>query len=181
MAEPFLGQIALFPYNFAPRNWAFCAAQLLPISQYTALFSLLGTNYGGNGTTTFGLPDFRGRVPNGAGQGPGLANYVVGEQSGNETVTLLTNENAIHGHGFNATTDAGSSATANANQLAMAQAGSAHTGFTKGLMYSSGKPTTSLAPNAIQPAGSGQPHNNIQPYQVLNYCIAMNGVFPARN
>jgi microcystin-dependent protein len=181
MAEPFLGQIALFPYNFAPLNWAFCAGQLLSIQQNTALFSLLGTNYGGNGTTTFGLPDLRSRVALAAGQGLGLSDYALGEPLGNETVTILSNENAMHTHGFFATTDAGTGPGASGNQLALAQAGSAHTGFTRGDIYSTAAPNTSLAPNAILPAGSGAAHNNIQPYQVLNYCIAMRGIFPARN
>jgi microcystin-dependent protein len=181
MAEPFLGQIALFPYNFAPFKWAFCAGQLLAISQNTALFSLLGTYYGGNGVTTFALPDLRSRVPINQGQGPGLSDYSLGEPGGVETVTILSNENASHSHLFNATVDAGTGIGSNGQQLALAQAGSAHTGFTKGNIYCTAAPNTSLAPNSILPAGSSLPHNNIQPYQVLNYCIAMSGIFPARN
>ena len=182
MAEPFLGQIALFPYSFAPRNWAFCAGQLMSISQSTALFSLLGTYYGGNGVTTFGLPDLRGRVPIAAGQGPGLEDYALGQASGDETVTINANENAIHNHSLNATTDPATTSVSSGNQLALAQVGSPHTGFTKGLIYSTAAPNTSLSPStAILPAGSNAAHNNIQPYQVLNYCIAVNGIFPARN
>ena len=100
MSEPFLGQIMLVPYNFAPRGWAFCAGQILPISQNTALFSLLGTTYGGNGQTTFALPDLRGRVPNSSGQGPGLANYDLGQVGGFESITLTTNAIPAHSHGL---------------------------------------------------------------------------------
>jgi microcystin-dependent protein len=181
MSQPFLGQIALFPYNFAPRGWALCRGQLLAISQNTALFSLLGTMYGGNGTTTFALPDLQGRVPISFGQGPGLSSYVEGEQDGVENVTLLSSENAIHSHTLFATTDVGNTASAANNQLAKSQAGSVHTGFTKGNMYSTTAPNTSLFPTAIGPSGGNLPHNNIQPYQVLSYCIALQGIFPSRN
>src|SRR5580658_9427903 len=101
MSQPFLAQIALFPYNFAPRGWAFCAGQILSISQNTALFSLLGTMYGGNGTSNFALPDLQGRVPISAGQGPGLSNYTQGEEGGLENVTLVSNQNGIHNHSLN--------------------------------------------------------------------------------
>jgi microcystin-dependent protein len=181
MSQPFLAQIALFPYNFAPRGWAFCAGQILSISQNTALFSLLGTMYGGNGTSNFALPDLQGRVPISAGQGPGLSNYTQGEEGGLENVTLVSNQNGIHNHSLNATTDAGTTATASGNQLAQPQAGSVHTGFTKGNMYSSTAPNTSLAPTAISFTGGNLPHNNIQPYQVLAYCIALQGIYPSRN
>src|SRR5215467_13054933 len=124
MSQPFLGQIALFPFNFAPKGWALCAGQILPISQNTALFALLGTMYGGNGTTTFALPDLQGRVPISAGQGPGLSNYVQGEEGGVETVSLLSTENALHNHSLNATSDSGTVVTATANQLARPFSGS---------------------------------------------------------
>jgi microcystin-dependent protein len=182
MSQPFVGQIALFPYNFAPRGWALCAGQLMAISQNTALFSLLGTMYGGNGTTNFALPDLQGRVPISAGQGPGLSNYSQGEPGGTENVTLLSTENASHNHSFNATTDGATVPAASGNQLAKGQAGSPHTGFTKANVYSSAAPNTSLSPtSAIAFAGSNLAHNNIQPYQVLGYYIALQGVFPARN
>jgi microcystin-dependent protein len=182
MSQPFVGQIALFPYNFAPRGWALCAGQLMSISQNTALFSLLGTMYGGNGTSTFALPDLQGRVPISAGQGPGLSNYTQGEEGGVENVTLLSTENAIHNHSLNATTDGATVPAASGNQLAHGQAGSVHTGFTKANVYSSANPNTSLSPgSAISFTGSSLPHNNIQPYQVLGYYIALQGVYPARN
>src|ERR1700736_2508230 len=107
MSQPFLGQIALFPYNFAPRGWARCQGQLMSISQNTALFSLLGTMHGGAGSSTFGLPDLQGRVPISYGQGPGLTDYIEGEEIGVENVTLLSNENGIHSHSLNATTNQG--------------------------------------------------------------------------
>jgi len=181
MTQPFLGQIALFPYNFAPRGWALCQGQLLAISQNTALFSLLGTMYGGNGITTFALPDLRSRVPISSGQGPGLSSYAQGEVLGVETVTLLSTENGIHNHSLNATTNAATTSTASGNAFANAQAGSAHTGFTTGNIYSSKAPNSSLSPQEISLTGGNIGHNNIQPYQCLSYCIAMQGIFPARN
>jgi microcystin-dependent protein len=180
MSQPFVGQIALFPYNFAPRGWAFCAGQLLPISQNTALFSLLGTFYGGDGKATFALPDLQGRVPIGTGQGPGLSAYTLGEAAGVETVTLLSTENASHNHALNATTDSGTVVAASGNQLATAFTGS-RTSSTTGLIYSSATPNTALAATAISFTGGSLPHNNIQPAQVLQYCIALQGVYPARN
>jgi microcystin-dependent protein len=182
MAQPFVGQIALFPYTFAPKGWAFCAGQLLPISQNTALFSLLGTMYGGDGKSNFALPDLQGRVPIGVGQGPGLSSYIQGEEAGTETVSLLSTEIPSHNHSLVATTDVGTTATGAGNQLAAAQAGSAHTGLTKGNIYSTAAPNDNLAPgSAISIAGSSLPHNNLQPYLVLQYCVALQGIFPARN
>jgi microcystin-dependent protein len=182
MSQPFLAQIALFPYNFAPRGWARCQGQLMSISQNTALFSLLGTYYGGDGKTTFGLPDLQSRVPVGTGQGPGLSNYTIGEETGVERVTLLSNENASHNHSLNATTDNGTVITAAGNQLAKAFSGT-RTSANTGLIYSSNSnaPNTSLAPNAISNTGGNLPHNNIQPYQCLSYCIALQGIYPSRN
>jgi microcystin-dependent protein len=181
MSQPFLGQIALFPYNFAPKGWALCQGQLMSISQNTALFSLLGTMYGGDGRSTFGLPDLQGRVPISSGQGPGLSSYAQGEQLGVETVTLLSTENGIHSHSLNATTNQGTGATAANNQMASAQSGSVHTGFTNATMYTTASPDTFFSPFAVSFTGGSLPHNNIQPYQVLSYCIALQGIFPARN
>jgi microcystin-dependent protein len=181
MTQPFLAQIALFPYNFAPRGWALCQGQLMSISQNTALFSLLGTYYGGDGKTTFALPDLRSRVPVGVGQGAGLSNYTLGEAAGVPTVSLLGSENGSHNHTLFATTNVGTTVAASSNQLGTAQVGSPHTGFTSGNMYSSTAPNTSLFPTAISQAGNSAPHNNIQPYQCLSYCIALQGIYPARN
>jgi microcystin-dependent protein len=180
MSEPFIGQIALFGFNFAPTGWAFCAGQILSISQNTALFSLFGTMYGGNGTSTFGLPDLQGRVPISAGQGPGLSDYVQGELSGLTNVTLMQNTNAVHNHTFNATTNNGSTAMASGNQLATGLSGSRQ-GGSLALMYSSTAPNTNLANNATTFSGNNVPHNNIQPYLALNYCVALRGIFPSRN
>jgi microcystin-dependent protein len=156
----------------------------MAISQNTALFSLLGTMYGGDGKSTFALPDLQGRVPISAGQGPGLSDYTQGEQGGVENVSLLSTENASHNHSLNATTDPATVVTASGNQLAQGQTGSVHTGFTKANVYSSnsGAPNNSLSPTtAISFTGSGLPHNNLQPYQVLGYYIALQGIYPARN
>lgn len=182
MSQPFLAQIALFPYNYAPRGWALCRGQLMAISQNTALFSLLGTYYGGDGKTTFALPDLQSRVPVGTGQGAGLSNYTIGEQFGVERVTLLSSENASHNHSLNATTDSGTVVTASGNQLADAFSGT-RTSSNTGLIYSStsNNPNTSLAVNALSLTGGNQPHNNIQPYQCLSYCIALQGIYPSRN
>jgi microcystin-dependent protein len=181
MAEPFLGSIALFPYNFAPFKWAFCAGQVMSISQNTALFSLLGTMYGGNGVTTFALPDLRGTVPISAGQGPGLSDYAQGEFTGSETVTLSYNENGVHSHTMNCTTAQATISSSSGNQLATAQSGGGHTGFTNAQIYSTNPPSGQIGnSNSISFAGGSQAHNNIQPYQTLNYCIALSGIFPQR-
>ena len=180
--DPFLGQIVLFPYSFAPTGWALCQGQLLPIAQNTALFSLLGTQFGGNGTTNFALPNLQGRVPNGQGQGPGLQDYVMGEQAGAETVTLITATVPSHAHGFETF---GVSATT--NEPGGALPAESHIGGGRGgavvvNYYAAGGAATTLAPGAVSgtPSG-GQPHNNMQPFLVLNWCIAMQGVFPARS
>lgn len=172
MSEPFLGEIRIYPYNFAPRNWAFCQGQLLAISQNTALFSLLGTTYGGNGITTFGLPDLQGRVPVHVGQGPGLSPYDLGQEGGSETVTLTSSQLAPHPHPANCL-------TANGNQYQPDNGvWSADAGLNP--QYGTTKAAGTMAPNIIGPSGNGQPHNNIQPYQTLNYCIALQGIYPQR-
>ena len=176
MSEPYIGQIMLFAGNFAPRGWAFCQGQIMAIATNTALFSILGTTYGGNGQTTFALPDLRGRVPVGQGQGPGLSNYVLGEQSGSETVTLIITEVPAHTHLLNCN-NAGPTVDNPNNALPaplVDSSGAQVTGYAttaNGLM----------APNAIQPAGGSQPHQNLQPFTVLNYIIALEGIYPSRN
>jgi microcystin-dependent protein len=172
MSEPFLGMIIIVPYNFAPRGWAFCAGQLLAISQNTALFSLLGTTFGGNGQTNFALPDLRSRVPVGAGQSPGNSNYQLGEVGGVETVTLNTLEIPPHTHPVGA-----SSNDPNSNRAVNAALASSN-------IYDGAGPDgrTVMNPNMIPPSGgSGQPHENRPPYLGLNYCIAMEGIYPSRN
>lgn len=174
MSEPFLGMIILVPYNFAPRGWAFCAGQILPIAQNTALFSLLGTTFGGNGQTTFALPDLRGRVPMGVGQGPGLDNYVLGEVLGTEEITLNINQMPVHGHPASAKAidDDGTSASPAGKSLASIANG-----------YAPGNPSAVMNAAMVQVgnAGGSQPHDNMQPCLGLNYCIALEGIYPSRN
>jgi len=177
--EPFLGQITLFPFNFAPNGWAFCQGQLLPISQNTALFSLLGTFYGGNGVSNFALPDLRGRVPIGQGQGPGLSNYAIGSVQGVETVTLLASQSPPHSHPFQAFAV---QATTNAPSGALpAQGHSTGRGAPAVNTYAPLQTAVPLASGQVGPAGNGQPHNNLQPYLTLNWCIAMQGIYPSRS
>ncbi|HEY7281681.1 MAG TPA: tail fiber protein [Actinomycetota bacterium] len=170
MSEPFLGEIRIFPYNFAPRGWAFCNGQILSISQNTALFALLGTTYGGNGQTTFALPDLRGRVAIHQGQGPGLSPYDLGEQSGVETVTLIGTQMPQHNHLVNA---ANNDAT-----------DSAPVGNVPAVIPSGGYTTTAtgqMSPSMVGQAGGSQPHTNVQPFLTLSFCIALQGIFPSRN
>jgi microcystin-dependent protein len=170
MSEPFLGQIYLVPYNFAPRGFAFCAGQILPIAQNTALFSLLGTTYGGNGQTTFALPDLRGRVPVGTGQGPGLSNIDLGQVGGSETATLTQNQLPAHNHLASATQATGTSTRPSSQFPAAGQA-----------IYGAPSDGTTLNPAFIQNAGGSQPFSIRSPYLGLNYVIALQGIFPSRN
>ena len=171
MADPFVAEIRIFPFNFAPRGWAWCDGQLLPLSQNTALFSLLGTTYGGNGKSNFALPDLQGRAPMHPGQGPGLSLHDLGETGGSETVTLLESEIPSHSHAVNAS-------QGDANERGPA-----------GQMFATGNGTSyyqvpqqlpQLSPNATTPAGGGQPTNNLQPYLTFYFNIALQGVFPPR-
>jgi microcystin-dependent protein len=172
MATPFLGEIVIVPYNFAPRMFAFCNGQILPISQNTALFSLLGTTYGGNGTTTFALPNLQGRTPISSGQGPGLTNRVLGESSGEENVTLLPPEMPAHSHPLTVSTADADRSNATGNYFAAppdptyVQQPGVGSGVTLG---------------AVPLSGGNLPHNNLSPYLVLNFVIAQQGIFPARN
>ncbi len=171
MSEPFLGMIAIYGFNFAPRGWAMCSGQILPIAQNTALFSLLGTTYGGNGQTTFALPDLRSRWPLHFGQGPGLSSYDLGQAAGTETVTLTGQQIPMHQHPVNATDADATSNKPDATSL-----------LSSGGSYSTGAANVQLSPNMIPPSGGGnQPHSNIQPYLALNFCIALEGIFPSRN
>jgi len=170
MATPFIGEIYLVPYNFPPRGFAFCNGQIMSIAQNTALFSLLGTTYGGNGTTTFALPDLRGRTPIGAGQGPGLSLRDLGEVAGEAAVALIASEMPAHAHTVTTSSAPADRSNARGNHLAVPP----------DPVYSSAAANTSLA-NALLPAGLGQPHNNLSPYLVLNFVIALQGVFPARS
>ncbi len=172
--DPFLGEIALVPYNFAPRGWAFCDGQILSIAQNTALFSLLGTTYGGNGQTTFALPDLRGRVPMhcGGGPGPGLSTYNLGQTGGVENVTLLASQMPAHNHALNANSANGTSDSP-VNALPGKNA--------SGVPQFSAASNAAMAAGAIGLTGGNQPHENLQPYLGLNYVIALQGIFPSRN
>jgi microcystin-dependent protein len=174
MSEPFLGEIKMFGGNFAPRGYALCDGQLLPISQNTALFSILGTTYGGDGRTTFGLPDLRSRVPVHAGTGPGLSPYALGQKGGAETVTLTVNNLPPHSHAALAAGPAGNSNDAIGNIWADDAGVSSAT-------YSSAAANGTMRGDAIGNTGSGQPTVNLQPYQAVNFIIALQGLFPSRN
>jgi len=174
MADPFVAEIRIFPFNFAPRGWAFCNGQLLPISQNTALFSLLGTIYGGDGKSTFALPNLQGNAPMHHGQGPGLSLHDQGETGGSETVTLLESEIPAHGHALMASNQPGEDPTPAGEVLARSVGFSLYQTNVNGNLVS-------LAAPVITPAGSDQPHTNLQPYLTLNFCIAMQGVYPPRS
>ncbi len=174
--DPFIAEIRVFGFNFAPVGWAMCDGQLLSIAQNTALFSLLGTTYGGNGTSTFGLPNLQGSVPMGMGNGAGLSPRVLGETGGEDSLTLLATEMPAHNHGFKAFVGRGAS---NVNDPAT---GDSLTTSADGLAYVSAAPSgAGLDPRTLGVTGGGQPHNNLMPYLTLNYCICLVGVFPTRS
>lgn len=177
MASPFLGEIKLFAGNFAPRGWAFCNGQLLSIAQNSALFALLGTIYGGDGVTTFALPDLRGRVPVHLGQGPGLSNYPQGTTGGAETVTLAVTQIPSHAHTLNASDLPGAATSPANNFIAEPNPG---LGKAANPAFNSSASTT-LAPGAVSATGGGQAHENRPPYLTLNYIISLQGIFPSRN
>ena len=173
MADPFVAEIRIFPFNFAPKGWAWCDGQLMPLSQNTALFSLLGTTYGGNGKSNFALPDLQGRAPMHPGQGPGLSLHDLGETGGSETVTLLESEIPSHSHTPRASSDDGDlKAPTNTRVLARSSNGFLYQNSDAGIQPMSAQALTS--------AGGDQPHNNMQPYLTLYFCIALQGVFPPR-
>jgi microcystin-dependent protein len=172
MADPFVAEMRIFPFNFAPKGWAWCNGQLLPLSQNTALFSLLGTTYGGDGKSTFALPDMQGNAPIHAGQGQGLSLYDLGQMGGSETVTLLVSEIPAHAHTIMASSDpADQTQPSPARVLARSDGGFA---------YFAGAPNTTMAFEQLAPTGGGLPHNNMMPYLTLYFNIALQGVFPAR-
>ena len=174
--DPFVAEIRIFPFNFAPKGWASCDGQILPLSQNTALFSLLGTTYGGDGKSNFALPDLQGRAPMHPGQGPGLSLHDLGETGGSETVSLIESEIPAHSHVVGRALDANGNSTSPVGNIwaeAPAQRGAL-------LVYIPGPPTKPMNADAILPAGGDQPHNNLQPYLTLNFCIALQGVYPPR-
>ena len=170
--EPYLGEIQFVAFNFPPQGWALCDGQLLPISQNTALFSLLGTTYGGDGKSNFALPNMQGNAPMHPGQGPGLSLHDLGETGGSNTVTLLQSEMPAHSHTWTAS---------NQDATDQSPVNELFAGGVGGIaMYAAPGSVTQLAPNALNPAGGDQPHNNMMPYLTLNFCIALQGVYPPR-
>jgi microcystin-dependent protein len=173
VADPFVAEIRIFPFNFAPKGWAWCDGQLLPLSQNTALFSLLGTTYGGNGKSNFALPDLQGRAPMHPGQGPGLSLHDLGETGGSETVTLLQSEIPVHSHALQAQNFNGSDNVPTTKDLARGAAGLT-------AYAAAGGALVPMNPVAVGPTGGDQPHNNMQPYITFYFAIALQGVFPPR-
>ncbi len=174
MADPFVAEIRIFPFNFAPKGWAWCNGQLLPLSQNTALFSLLGTTYGGNGKSNFALPDLQGRAPMHPGQGPGLSLHDLGEMAGSEMVTLLQSEIPAHSHTWRSSSGDGNEQTPQNQLLATGVGGIA------AYAASNAGGQVQLAVQAMTLAGGSQPHNNMMPYLTSYFCIALQGVFPPR-
>jgi microcystin-dependent protein len=173
MSDQYLGEIRMFGGNFAPYGWALCNGQLLAISQNTALFSLIGTYYGGDGVTTFALPNLQSRVAIHQGQGTGLSPYVIGQNGGTENVTLTSQQMPQHNHSLNANPGNANSNRANGNSLATA------TNNTN--IYTNAAPAEAMNAASIGLAGSSQPHNNIQPYLCITFIIALQGIYPSRN
>ena len=175
MADPFVAEIRVFGFQFAPKGWAHCDGQLLPISQNTALFSLLGTWYGGDGKSTFGLPDLQDRAAVAAGQGQSLTEYFLGDTGGTPTVTLINSEMPVHTHQVQARATAG--------DLQQPGPDRALTRSGNGTIYSADTSNglVTMAPQTIAPSGGSLPHNNLPPLLTLNFCIAMQGVFPPRS
>lgn len=171
MSEPFLGEIRLFGFNFAPTGWAFCQGQLMPISQNTALFSLLGTQFGGDGRSTFALPDLRGRVAMSLGQGPTLQNYDIGQVGGAEVVTLNATQMPQHAHNV----------MANGSPATGSRPAGAVLARTSGNVYAAAPDGTAMNAGTVAAAGGGQPVDLHQPFLVVNFCIALQGIFPSRN
>ncbi len=174
MSEPFIAQVQIFPYNFAPRGWAFCDGQLLPIAQNTALFALIGTIYGGDGRTTLGLPNLKGRAVVHPGNGPGLSPVALGQRGGVETVTLSEAQMASHNHDLMADSFTANSGDPAGRVLARSQGANAYqTNTTANLVQ--------MSALTLQDTGGGGDHNNLQPFLTLNFCIALQGLFPSRS
>jgi microcystin-dependent protein len=172
MSSPFIGEIRMFGGSFAPAGWAFCNGQTLPISEYDALFTLIGTTYGGDGQETFALPDLQGRIPIHAGQGMGLSNRTLGEKSGSETVTLTVNQTPVHNHGFQASTDFSDTASPQGRVVSQSTIVS---------LYRESEPSSPMSPNAIVAGGGGnQPHDNTQPFQCVSFIISLYGIYPTQ-
>ena len=172
MSEPYVGEIRMFAGNFAPRGWAFCDGQLLAVSQNDALFSLFGTIYGGDGRTTFGLPDLRGRLPIHQGQGPGLSQRRLGSKGGSEKETLTVNQMPSHTHNYSANTAAGNQNTPQGNVVA---------GRTGDATYSEVDPDVNMASQSITNVGGSRSHTNLMPFLCVNFIVALVGIYPSRH
>jgi microcystin-dependent protein len=172
MTNPFVAEIRIFPFNFPPTGWAFCEGQILPLSQNTALFSLLGTTYGGDGKSNFALPNLQGSVPVQWGQGPGQPLYDLGQSGGSDTVTLPQSQMPSHNHTMQCETqvDGNKGQPSSATTFARSKGGN---------LYQTANNVT-MAPGVVEPAGGDQPHNNLMPSLTLNFCIALQGVYPPR-
>jgi microcystin-dependent protein len=174
--DPFVAEIRIFPFNFAPKGWAFCDGQLLPLSQNTALFSLLGTTYGGDGKSNFALPNMQGNAPMHPGQGPGLSLHDLGETGGSDTVSLLESEIPSHSHNVMASASQGLVFVPGPTVgLSRSRSGDAY------VTTAAANTVVAMSDSTIAPAGGDQPHNNLMPYLTLNFCIALQGVFPPRS
>jgi microcystin-dependent protein len=180
MADQYIGELRMFGFTFAPNGWALCNGQILPISQNTALFSLLGTTYGGNGTTNFALPNLQGNVPINSGQGPGLSSYVLGQTGGEQNVTLIQSQMPAHNHTLPAVAATATSSSPGGGGMVAEGKGSGRGAFTIN-SYSAASGSTNLNPALAGQSGGNMPHNNMQPYLVMNWCIALNGIFPPRS
>lgn len=176
MSNPFIGEIRMFGGNFAPQGWAFCNGALMAISENDTLFTLIGTTYGGDGQSTFALPDLQGRLPVHQGQGPGLSNYVIGQAGGVETVTLTTNQIPNHNHGFIASASTASTTTAQNQTLAQPSTIDLYRPATS----PSTPPNATLNAAAVVGAGGSQPHDNVQPFQCISFIISLFGIFPSQ-
>ncbi|PSJ65700.1 phage tail protein [Kumtagia ephedrae] len=179
MSDQFVAEIRIFPFNFPPKGWAFCNGQLMPISQNTALFALLGTTYGGDGKSTFALPNLEGCAAMQPGQGSGLSERFLGEEGGTQSITLLSSEMPAHSHNFMTSNNDAASGTPAGQQFAK---GAWDSGSESGRIatYTTNPPDTTFAFQALSIAGGNLPHPNMQPYLTLNYCIALQGIFPQR-
>jgi microcystin-dependent protein len=178
--DSFLGEIRAFAFGFAPKGWALCNGQILPIPQNTALYSLLGVTYGGDGRSNFALPNLQGMVAVSSGQAVTGTQWDLGEQTGTATYTLQQSEMAAHTHGLVATSTVGTQTNAGGAQIANGTVGGFR-GSTSALIYSGGTPSIALNPQSIVPVGGNQPHNNMMPYLGFNFCISLSGIFPPRS
>jgi microcystin-dependent protein len=179
MSEPYVGEIRMAGFNFAPVGWALCNGQLLSISQNPVLFTLVGTTYGGDGQVTFGLPNLQGRIPINQGQGAGLSPYAIGQSGGSETVALTAAQLPQHGHSLQANTDAAVSANPTANYLARASIPSMPSAGVP--VYAAASPAAAMNAGAIANSGASQPHDNMMPFQCVNFIISLFGIFPTQN